>query len=391
MKNRNKAIILLLALVFAFVSGALVFSDSNSIKLRAYFSAFGFSDEFEKGLKPVSTLYFDNLNETEKQAYIEIVNNVSSHPEYIKIPKLTSSEFNNVYYAVKNDNPDILCLSESCNMITFLSTQFLQINYRYDVDSCSKMHDELMNCVDEILDSVPDSTQYEKEKFIHDYIVQNCSYEETENSDNAYGCIVEKKAVCSGYSRAVMLLLNKCDLRTGIVTGMGISPTQGQISHMWNVVWIDGLPYHLDVTWDDPASGESGAISYLYFNLNGTEIQIDHKDISLGEDFSATEHNYFKQNNMMFDSYDKNALTLIEQKTVENIKNGIFNVEFQFSNNEAYDNAVEDIINNNSYASDMYKIIEYLTENVGESLDYSHLNFSKIDSKRYIKIIFDEA
>ncbi len=55
----------------------------------------------------------------------------------------------------------------------------------------------------------PDMNDYEKELAVHDYIVGCASYDEAHlnalgiglpNSDNPYGCLINGKAICSGYS-----------------------------------------------------------------------------------------------------------------------------------------------------------------------------------------------
>lgn len=388
---KKTALKILIGLVLVFTIG-ITFSVIHYIgfeKLSAYFSVIVFSDSF-KDKEPLSTKNYDMLDDNEKKAYISIFNNIEKHPEYIKIPKLTQSEFNNVYFAVKNDNPDMLCFSDSCNMITFLSSCFLQLHYDYQKDVCAKMSETLDAKVNMIMQNIDISDEYSAELAIHDYIVKNCTYiENTKNASNAYGCLVDGEAVCSGYSRAAMLLLSNAGIESVLIGGTGMTADQQVISHMWNIVWIDNSPYHLDVTWDDPGSANN-SVSHMFFNLTTEQISADHKDMSLSIDCSATDANYFVRENILYTEYNPIILQDIMTRLCKNIDNGINYLELMFSDSVSYESAVSSIIDNSKSSSDMYKIIEYVSENAEKEVDISHINFIQESEKKYIKLMFDE-
>lgn len=125
----------------------------------------------------------------------------------------------------------------------------------------------------------------EKEQNIHDYIVKNCVYAEeyvndhTKNSANAeqdnvykaYGVLIEKKAVCNGYSEAMYLLLSAAGLQCKMVVGTA----DGQ-DHAWNEVKVDGEWYQVDATWDDPTPDQKDVVQYLYFNLTDRQLEDTH-------------------------------------------------------------------------------------------------------------------
>lgn len=387
-KSTLKILIVCILIVTTGISFA-VFRYIGAEKLSAYFSAIMFSADF-KDKKPLSTKNYDMLDENEKKAYICIFNNIEKHPEYIKIPTLSQSEFNSVYFAVKNDNPDMLCFSDSCNMITFLSSCFLQMHYKYQKDICNEMSETLNAKANSIIDDIDVSDAYSAELAIHDYIVKNCSYvENAENISNAYGCLIDGEAVCSGYSRAAMLLLNKAGIDSVLVGGTGISSDGRVISHMWNIVWIDGYPYHLDVTWDDPGNAKN-TVSHVFFNMTTDQISADHKDISLSVDCTATDANYFVREKTIYTEYNTDILQEIMKNLCRNIDNGIYYSEFMFADSDSYNSAVDSIIDNSKSVSDMYKIIKYVSENAKNKVDISHINFVQEPEKNYIRLMFDE-
>lgn len=358
-------------------------------KIDAFFTVISFSDNFDEK-KPLSTKNYDMLNETEKKAYICIFNNIEDHPEYIKIPKLTQSEFIDVYFAVKNDNPDMLCFADSCNMITFLSSCFLQMHYDYQKDICAEMTSELDEKVDIIMQNIDLTDEYTAELAIHDYIIQNCTYtENAKNASSAYGCLIDGEAVCSGYSRAAMLLLSKAGIESMLIGGTGVTADQNDISHMWNIVWINNVPYHLDVTWDDPGSAND-TVSHMFFNLTTEQISSDHKDMSFSVDCNSTDENYFVREKLLYDEYNSSTLKDLMTKLCKNIDSGINYLELTFTDIDSYNAAVHSIIDNSTNSSDMYKIIEYVSENAKNKVDISHINFVQEPEKKYIRLMFDK-
>ncbi len=392
MKNKFYKIVVtvLLAAIFLFVAIHLYNDKTVSEKINAYFSVFIFPNDFSKDNQPFSTHNFNELTNIERQAYICIYNNISTHPKYIKIPALTSEEFNRVYFAVKNDNPNMLCFSDSCTMSTIGSVCLLQLTYNCDVDECNEKQALLMKTVDFIVNEMPDfNDDYSKELYIHDYIVKNCTYKESETASTAYGCLVDGVAVCSGYSRAAMLLFKQAGIDSMLVGGNGHSETQGTVSHMWNIVWIDNEAYHLDVTWDDPVNEDENYLSHMYFNLTDEQISDDHSDYTLSFECNSDKYGYFQYNNLMFDAYDAGVLDTVKFKLLNNINNGSNYIEFSFNNESAYESAVDNLIDNTKVGADIYNVLAYLSKYVVGNTDVSRVILTHDDNKRYIRMMFN--
>lgn len=387
MKKRNyNSLIFVFVMIFILliisIFCQIFLKNTDTDLLKAYFSSSLFNSNFDDD-KPFSEHYYTNLNKNEKIAYISVINNIKNHPKYIKIPKLSNEEFHNFYFAVKNDNPDILCFPDSCSMISYRTSSFLKLNYRYDTINCDKMSDELNETVTEIISAIDIEDQYTAELQIHDYIVMNCEYSDlNSNSSNAYGCLVDKNAVCSGYSRAAMLLLKKAGIDSMLVGGMGITSDDQHISHMWNVVWIDNEQYYLDVTWDDTDSSDN-SISHIFFNINEQTLSLDHYDMSVSADCDNFRNNYFVKEDIIFDYYSDATLKIVAEKFKSNIADGLNYVELIFSDDSAFESAVESMIADSSSTSDIYKLVNYLPDNI----IVSHVNFVQDKDKRYVRII----
>ena len=386
-KNIKFIVIALLSFVVIFLSVASL-TDDDADKIEALFSVVRFDSDFTDD-KPLSLYNFEKLNTTEKQAYIAIFNNIRKHPEYIKIPDLTNEEFKNVYFAVKNDNPDILCFPDSCDMVTFYNASFIRMSYKTDIDKCNSMTVILHNKADEISALCDAATEYDRELFFHDYLIKNCRYDENaEFGSDAYGCIVSGAAYCSGYSRAMMLLLIKNGTDCILVSGNAVSDNEYQ-SHMWNIVTINGQNYHLDVTWDDHDQNDN-IPAHIYFNVTTEQILLTHSDISVSLECTSADDNYFNREGLLFDTFDVNACRTISKKLSDNIYEDKYYVEFKANDSETFDYTYNKLFNESSSDSAFYLIINSMDSSARNLIDASHINTVTDKEQNYIRLMFDK-
>jgi len=94
-------------------------------------------------------------------------------------------------------------------------------------------------------------------------------------SHNAYGALVNRSAVCDGFSSAFTLLAQKLGFECMLVVGRSDYATTLQ-DHAWNIIKVGKEYYHLDITWDTRKYNEFDEFSYAYFALTDTEIINDH-------------------------------------------------------------------------------------------------------------------
>ena len=140
-----------------------------------------------------------------------------------------------------------------------------------------------------------DMPDYRKELLIHDWLVNNSTYN-IQNMDDpashtAYGPLVEGKGVCQGYSEAMMMLARVAGIPCQYVVGDG-GNTGDMESHAWNCIQIGGQWYMLDVTWDDPVTDGEELLLYDYFNITSGKMAEDHTwDYGAHPECTATELN----------------------------------------------------------------------------------------------------
>jgi hypothetical protein len=118
----------------------------------------------------------------------------------------------------------------------------------------------------------PGMNDHEKVKVIHDWIVTHVEYDQSLSYYTAYEAITLGTAVCQGYSLLGYRMLEKAGLEVRIAEG-----TVNTGEHAWNMVKLDGIWYHLDLTWDDPVGAEPGSpIRYSYYLKTDEELRLDH-------------------------------------------------------------------------------------------------------------------
>ena len=142
---------------------------------------------------------------------------------------------------------------------------------------------ELNNKVDKIYKENYDSSKNIKDniKIFHDYIVNNTKYDSNYDKNNnisvvgtAYGVLINGSGICSGYSEAMQLFLEKLGVKNYRISTS---------THEWNIVNVEGNWLHMDVTWDDPETTDGrNILNHNYFLISSDELHNN----------DNTDHNY---------------------------------------------------------------------------------------------------
>ncbi|MDD5277748.1 MAG: TerD family protein [Methylovulum sp.] len=280
--------------------------------------------------------YYGKLNPPLKKAYEAMLEGVKNFSDNIPISQngeIQTSSISDVIEYMKLDNPSIFYLESSHQYTSMGNEVWFNPKYQFDRLMTQEMENRLSNMAEKILKEVISSSMddYEKELALHDYLVKNVVYDyESLSIPNppqeiysAYGALINRKAVCSGYANAMKLLLDKCGIECLIVSGnSNIPDTDNSIGHAWNIVKINNKFYHLDVTWNAPINRSPGELFHHYFNVTDEEISIDHKWNANTPKCNSNQHNYF--------TYQ--GLSISDELTLEKrLKNAIQNKKHTFS------------------------------------------------------------
>lgn len=258
--------------------------------------------------------YYNQLSAEAKKMYDTVINNVDSLIDgYEKIEfgiedNNASSYFQTVWDAISLDRPDIFWVDTyKISLITRATTMFFNsTNYKYRLEpkegqnyfldtfkDSREVRNAIINVqsvINNIVSKCNNGTTYDKVKTVHDEIINNIEYDQTENPNNSnlYGAFIEKVCVCEGYAEGFKAILDKLNIPCVIVYGNGIDSNGNTEAHAWNYVKMDdGKWYGVDATWDDPIIIGNGrlpeASKYKYFlkgNQSFGQNHIEDGDVS---------------------------------------------------------------------------------------------------------------
>lgn len=120
-------------------------------------------------------------------------------------------------------------------------------------------------------------SDYEKELAIHDWITKWSNFDYgifdrsddgfTAGSDTPYGVLIDREAMCHGYSSTFQLFMDMLGIECITVFG---TPDGDGVQHSWNMVKLEGEWYCVDTAWDDPIGGSPG---HSYFNVTSESLR----------------------------------------------------------------------------------------------------------------------
>ncbi len=149
-------------------------------------------------------------------------------------------------------------------------------NSSYLTDRQKTMYDKYISIMN--LCTSNKNTAYENEKAIYNYLVDNITYDRSITSHfNAYEALTEGRAVCAGYSECFRTLMELLGYECITISG-----TADKENHMWNAVCLSDEWYQVDVTWGDTDEESTNPVRiYAYFNVDETEMSLDHTRTSI--------------------------------------------------------------------------------------------------------------
>lgn len=124
----------------------------------------------------------------------------------------------------------------------------LSLRGQLEIDEVRRRDKEIEQAATAMLDGVPQSAA-ECAFAVHDRLVERVNYDGGNlryDSENIYGALVKRYAVCEGYAQAFQFLMQRRGIDCAYFKGSNARGTP----HAWNAIRLDGEWYYVDVTWD---------------------------------------------------------------------------------------------------------------------------------------------
>lgn len=310
-------------------------------------------------------MQYQQLSDNEQHAYGQIYTALRDHATTdstislgdgktcpgIRIPlsdvRFTREQISRLFETFFQDNPRFFYLDRTYSLegyehngTTVYDTLLLQ--FTMTCEQRIQATKELEQTVSAILSDCPRSDDdYEIELYLHDRLITSCVYDDQAasasadvyaNAYSAYGALVDGKAVCEGYAKAMQLLLNASSIPATVVLGNAVEDGE---SHMWNLVNINGNYYYLDPTWNDD---DGHSVHYTYFNITSDMLlrtHIPEEDAFVMNCVTATD-NYHHRNGTYIDTYERDVIA----KTIaQRLAAGDKAIQLRFADGK-YENAL---------------------------------------------------
>lgn len=215
------------------------------------------------------------LNSKQRQFYDDLYSSFSAGRDSTVIRGLSNEEIQRAYAYFKCDHPEMFFISNAPMLARRLFSEISFVSKSiYPSGELIKRKSAMAEAVNEIKSRLPyNADECQKEFAVTEYIVDNVQYavDNAKNQD-ASSVLYARAAQCSGIACAVKYLLDNLNVRC--ITVMGeIRTDRAAGPHSWNIVYIGGVPYHLDVT-SIIGSNRRGEKPYLFNHFNLSDRQL---------------------------------------------------------------------------------------------------------------------
>lgn len=274
----------------------------------------------------------------------------------------------------------------------------LKLEYTNTLAESEENSRRLRETLDEIVSGCTASDEFELVEYIHDEIIKRCSYDpSSENMLNAYGCLVDGKAVCEGYAKAFMLVCSEMGIECLPVIGTTISADGTEEPHMWDIAKVDGRWYHFDLTWDDPITdiGED-FVKYDYFGLSDDGIAADHsinKIPYLTYPAAVSERGGYFLNKGLYSYSADRAAEMLQQEINSAVAQGERFVRIQVAGKDVFDQLCGKLFEPDESGSKPIFAMLYKAQEETDSQSFDPSRYKKMlsDGKCIITLVLSYA
>lgn len=273
-----------------------------------------------------SSYAYNKLSPSAQKTYKEIHSILTEVLDDVILTGKDTDEIDLAFRAVMVDHPEIFyvngyslgkyMIDGKLNKISFGGTYTMS---KEEVEQKRKLVDEY---VEKVIMKAPVSGDYEKIKYVYDYLVNNNTYDlSAENNQNILSVVEGGRTVCQGYAKMMQLMLARLDIFCTLVNGSAKSGEDTEYNaHVWNIVKCNGEYYNIDATWGDSIfkliNTDGGAspqvdINYEFFMVPDSELKDSHRPepvVEMPECFSLDD-NYYVREGLYFEVVDEEQLS----------------------------------------------------------------------------------
>lgn len=329
-------IVAALLFVGMFAIGTIVENSSDRYAVTANQSAVKDRLDGEGDLYPV----YVSFDEQYRDYYVKLCSGFESCSEVIFLDEFDSKEemetieewLDENYRNIVYEQPDCFWIDPNSYIIEERQsgreyTLSAKPNYTLDKSEVAEKKEIYDAVVRDITDEAKRKDNvFDSVLYVYDTILSKTDYDHdladakdsSLNGYSAYGCLVDGKTVCSGYTLAFTSIMQKL----GIVCGAefdSMSDSEFFSGHVWNYCKLDGEYYYFDLTWDDTSFDSDELRKHLdythdYFAITSEELRetnLTVKENTTSPESTADKYNYYTYKNMYCEKYSFNDVRRI--------------------------------------------------------------------------------
>lgn len=264
---------------------------------------------FDTRLYPYYGMLDDNLRAVYRQVYANAQELIAT---FEPVAEINASQAMTVMEAVYSDQPQLFWLDNSFSYVALRNGKCVEMTLAFNrtADSREISRSSFLSEANEVISgALRYTTDYDKEKYVHDAIAARVDYSLSASlNQSAYSALVQGESVCAGYARAFQYILQQLDIPCYYVTGHA-----GE-NHAWNIVQLEDEYYNVDLTWDD-----TGSISYDYFNKTDADFSKNHVRTGLSIYLPACSGTKYRNVKAVVVTDDVDSSGNTDKKDFENI------------------------------------------------------------------------
>lgn len=235
----------------------------------------------------------NQLNTDELRAYLLIEDALKKHATTCDVSKVPRTvDIMELLLTVLGDNPDVIYFNKT-KIRTMTSLFGKQVSFVGCMSKTQALQYEkqLKKSLEDAVWEIDKGAKDDKDILIRisEYLQRNVSYDKDElraamlgrskhpEAHNAYGALVNHKAVCDGFASAYALIAQYFGMKCMVVDGKSSYNRNAKVEHAWNIIEYQGQYFHIDATWDTNTYETIKVYSYDYFGLDDDEISVDHE------------------------------------------------------------------------------------------------------------------
>ncbi len=333
MKKRILLIVTILALgITACDSETKGFFNKNNLKENSGLQLTDVQTQRKEEMEKQGVyLYFDSLSEEEKEIYLRICTGIERYEqsEFVLATfeskeecKEAEERVRDIYRYLVYEQPQYFWVnvSQYKNVVWTKDDEYqlgMKLEFIMEKEEAEQKKKDLEIAADKIVAEAREREgTFEQVLYVYDSILQNTKYDhalaegqyENELERSAYGCLIQCETVCSGYTLAFNMMMQKLGYPCGVEFDQ-MNMAELNAGHVWNYAQLDGEYYYFDLTWDDTGFESDGYRQYFdyshqYFGITRKELPHVLADKVLTPECNGRKYNYFVYNNLNMETYD---------------------------------------------------------------------------------------